>query len=370
MLASAYEIFPASIAPLISSGMGIDRSIVSWLVSAMFAVAIPLSLPAGRYIDQIGSRRAIVMATSLFGLAGVGSWYFASIGAYAPLLIARIVAGGGYILLWNAGLNAFGEFENRATSMSLFAASGPFGFAVGQLTAPLLAVGAGWSSPFLVYPALMIVPGLTLLSTTVPNSKNPDTPRFDEVHRLLANGPLLLICVMGFVSYSLYLFVNTWLPSYLDTELGYTVVQSGALVAVFPLLGAFSRVSGGVIADRLFGGRRRPILLCSFLVSGPLVASFLVVRRMALLLVVLFVTGYLIQLSIGLFYSYVPELVDARFVTAAIAFLSAIGLSGAFLTPIVASLLVQHFDRYTIAFAYAICLAALGTILVVMFNEH
>lgn len=79
--------------------MGIDRPTVSWLVSAMFDVAIPLSLPAGRYIDQIGSRRAIVMATSLFVLADVGSLYSASIGSFAPLLIARIVAGGGYILL-------------------------------------------------------------------------------------------------------------------------------------------------------------------------------------------------------------------------------------------------------------------------------
>ncbi len=32
------------------------------------------------------------MATNLFGLAGVGNRYFASIGAFAPLLIARIVA--------------------------------------------------------------------------------------------------------------------------------------------------------------------------------------------------------------------------------------------------------------------------------------
>lgn len=38
---------------------------------------------------------------------------------------------------------------------------------------------------------------------------------------------------MGFVSYSLYLFVYTWHPSYLDTELGFTVVRSGELVAVF-----------------------------------------------------------------------------------------------------------------------------------------
>lgn len=65
--------------------------------------------------------------------------------------------------------------------MSLFAASEPFGLAVDQLTAPLLADGAGWSSPFLVYSALMVVPGLTLLSTTVPNPKNPDTPRLGEI---------------------------------------------------------------------------------------------------------------------------------------------------------------------------------------------
>lgn len=283
VLAGALEISPASIALLVSERLAVDTGAVSWLVSVMLGVAVVASVPAGRVVHRLGPRRALAAASALLVAGGVASWWFATRGDYALVFLARIVAGGGFILLWNAGLGAFGAFAERATATSLFTASGPLGFAVGHFTAPLLAESFGWASPFLVYPLLVVVPALALAVVRAPAGADADgdAPTLGEVRSLLATRAFVLVAAMAFVSYSLYLFVNSWVPTYLDAVLGYSATQSGALVAVFPLLGAFSRLSGGLVADRVFDGERRPVVLASFLVSDPLLAAFLVVERSA-----------------------------------------------------------------------------------------
>jgi len=91
----------------------------------------------------------------------------------------------------------------------------------------------------------------------------------------------------AFVVYSLYLFLNSWLPTYLAEEFALPVDASGLLAAVFPAMGIVSRAGGGVVSDRLFGHRRLPVLKWSFVVTTPLLVLLALSTSIPVLVVLL-----------------------------------------------------------------------------------
>jgi MFS family permease len=77
---------------------------------------------------------------------------------------------------------------------------------------------------------------------------------------------------------------------------------------------------------------------------------------------VLFCAGFAIQLTLGLSFQYVRELVDANVAATAVAFQTSVGLAGAFVAPIAGGAVVDA-AGFDIAFLVAGALAILGTAL-------
>ena len=76
----------------------------------------------------------------------------------------------------------------------------------------------------------------------------------------------------------------------------------------------------------------------------------------------LFAAGFAVQLTLGLSFAYVGELVDARVAATAVAFQTAVGLAGAFVAPIAGGAVIEA-SGYTIAFLAAGVLALAGVVL-------
>lgn len=167
-----------------------------------------------------------------------------------------------------------------------------------------------------------------------------------------------LIGLLGFLAYSLYLFVNSWGSSYLTVELGLSLAMSGVLVAVFPAIGVVSRTSSGLLSDRVFDGRRQPVVLGSFVVAAPLVLVFTRFQSLPLLVALLLLTGFAVQLTLGLSFTYVQEVVNSRVAATAVALQTSVGLAGAFLAPIAGGVIIDlaGFDTaFLLAGMLAIC---------------
>jgi sugar phosphate permease len=183
-----------------------------------------------------------------------------------------------------------------------------------------------------------------------------------DLGRVVTNRRVWTVGLLGFLSYALYLFINSWAPSYLTEDLQLSLELSGALVALFPAVGVLSRVTGGVLSDTLFGGRRRPIVLLSFLVATPIIAGFTAIRPVPVVVAALLVAGFAIQLCLGLVFAYVRELVEPAVAATAVAFLTSVGLAGAFIAPIAAGWLIDA-SNYETAFLVAGTLGVLGALL-------
>jgi sugar phosphate permease len=167
---------------------------------------------------------------------------------------------------------------------------------------------------------------------------------------------------LGFLSYALYLFVNSWGSTYLTDEIELSLALSGLVVAVFPAVGVFSRAASGLLSDRVFDGRRQPVLLGSFGIAAPLVLVFTRLESVPVLVFALLCAGFAIQLTLGLSFTYVRELVEANVAATAVAFQTSVGLAGAFVSPIAGGAVVDA-AGFEVAFLLAGALAVLGTVL-------
>lgn len=365
--AAAYEIAPASVLPLIQKSIGLEASTAGWLVSIMYATAVVTSVPAGIVLDRFSVRKVIVFGTGALVVAGAWGWHAATAGAYLWLLVSRVLGGLAYVIFWNAGANVVGSAvapRYRATAVGVFTASAPVGFALGQFGSPLVANVAGWPAIFPLYAAMGVLGVTIFLLATRHHIPGVDAAAPDRtaLRELFTNQAVWIVCVLCFLAYSLYLFINTWLPSYLINGFGISLAASGLLTALFPAIGAIGRSSSGVVSERVFSGKRRPVVVSSFIVAVPAVVAFAFVSRLGLVGGAVVVVGFAIQLVTGLLFSYIVELVPPAVGTTAVALLTSVGLFGAFAAPIAAGTIIDR-AGYSTAFLVAGGVAFLGVLL-------
>jgi MFS family permease len=112
----------------------------------------------------------------------------------------------------------------------------------------------------------------------------------------------------------------------------------------------------------VFRGRRRPVLIGSFLLATPLLATFAMLSVLPVLVLALVGIGFAIQLSVGLSFAYVRQLVDSNVAATAVAVQTAVGFAGAFFAPIVGGSVIEQYSE-GLAFTIAGALSAVGIVI-------
>lgn len=365
---NAYIIVPASFFPIISAQLAISSTAASWIVSVMFGIGVVASVPAGIALDRVDNRRTVTIAAAALVVSCLSSWHAARTGSYWMLLAARALGGLTFPVIWTGCMNLIGRTfgaDSQATAIGVFTTSAPAGFAVGQLSGSLLASRLGWTVPFVVFavPAAL-AGGLFWLTSRHAADRSDDSspPRIADFRYVLTDRHVQSVAMMGFLAYSVYVFFNSWMPTYLTEQLGLSLAASGALVAAFPAMGVLSRSGSGVISDWLLTQRRQPLVTVAFGAALPLVTVIAVSKAVAVLVVCLVLAGLFVQLGIGILYTYVQELVEPTVGATALAALTMMSSLGSFTAPVVTGFLIER-TGYVVAFGYALLLVVAGTVL-------
>ncbi|MFB6221261.1 MAG: nitrate/nitrite transporter [Halolamina sp.] len=364
--AAAYEITPSSVLSLIQASLGVSPTAAGGLISVMYATSVVLSLPSGALVDRVGPRRVVTAAGVALAVAGVWGWAAAEAGSYLLLLLSRVLGGGCYVTIWNAGANVAGNAvgpDHRATAVGVFTASAPVGFSVGLFGAPIVAGAASWPVAFPAFATVGLLGVVLFLLSSRGRSLGVDaeTPDRAAFRDLFSNRTVWLLSTLCFLGFALYLFLNSWLPSYLADGLGLSLSASGLLTALFPAVGIVARTVSGAVSDRLFGGRRRPVVLTAFLLATPGVAAFVLASAIPAIIALLVVVGFAIQTTIALLFTYVAEVVDPTVRSTAVALVTSVGLLGAFVAPLAAGAIIERVG-YEPTFLVAGVVGAVGIV--------
>ena len=217
----------------------------------------------------------------------------------------------------------------------------PLGGAVAAATLPSLAILYGWRFALTAAGIFSMVIGVMALrfyeepAAAGPGRTESQNPGIRTVLMRKGIRALLLYSVILSVGQWFYL---TYLMLYLTENLHLSIVVGANLLATGQTFGAGGRVLWGLVSDRLFDGRRRPVL---FLVGGfALVMSILCSLLSAqtplwvITLSVIFL-GLTFQGSNGLTHTLASELAGSQMAGLAVGITNSCGFIGVMtLTPL------------------------------------
>lgn len=135
--------------PRIQAHFSADAAAMGWLVVAFPLPLIALTLLAGRWLDLVDLRAALVVSTTAFAGASVAAGLAPGVGW---LIVARAIQGAtAAVLLAIAPVLAVGAASDApGRALALVATLGPVGAMCGPVLGGALVGAAGWSSIFFV----------------------------------------------------------------------------------------------------------------------------------------------------------------------------------------------------------------------------
>ena len=275
-----------------------DRLAFIGLFSALiFVVGMPLVPLWGVWADKY-SRKAVIVRSALVEavvFAGVAlsrePWQLA-----ASMLLIGLQLGNTGVML--AGIRDVTPGHRLGTTISIFGASGPIGFAVGPALAGVLIDGAGWtvSGVFwlsailsVVTAALVAFGSREVRPTVVPQGRVLDLA-FGAVRGVISDRAVRRVFVIFGVSFLATQMSRPYQPVLVEhlVGVGPGLASSIALVmGTAALVGALVSPAGGVIGDRV---GFRPVLGAALLGAGavlllmPLVPSLAALAVLAVVL--------------------------------------------------------------------------------------
>jgi len=239
-----------------------DRlAFVGLFSSLIFVVGMPLVPLWGVWADKY-SRKAVIVRSALVEavvFAGVAlsrePWQL----ALSMLLIGFQLGNTGVML---AGIRDVTPTRRLGTTIAIFGASGPIGFAVGPALAGILIDGLGWSLPAVFWLSAVLSVGTALLVALGSREVRPDViPQgsviglaFGAVRGVLADSVVRRIFLIFGVSFLATQMTRPYLPVLVEGLAGTGPGLASAIALVMgtaALVGGVISPLGGVLGDRI-----------------------------------------------------------------------------------------------------------------------
>ena len=257
------------LAPFLKQDMGITSAQVGLVMSAATLGYTVTLFPVGWVVDRIGARWPIATGELIAGTSMIALFFVPS---YTWLLIFMFVTGLGCGFLMPAttqGVVIWFSPRERATVMGFKQTAVNIGGIITAATLPAIALALGWRYGFLFLGILAIAIGVISLilykepprpasfSSTGSAAPAIAVPLLD----IFKGREIWLIAISGFCFAWVEMAVIAHLVLHLTEVLLFSVVAAGGLLAVTQAAGAIARPGSGFLSDRVFGGKRKPVLM-------------------------------------------------------------------------------------------------------------
>ncbi|WP_186499806.1 MFS transporter [Micromonospora sagamiensis] len=151
--------------PTIRDDLGSDPAVTQWTVLAYLLPVVALVLPAGRWLDRVGKRSALVASVGGFAVASAAAGLAPGVGFLVAARVAQGVCAAVMFALMPVLATLAVRPEARGRAMSVLATLGPLGAVAGPPLGGLLLGVAGWRPVFFaVVPVAVAIVGVGLLA--------------------------------------------------------------------------------------------------------------------------------------------------------------------------------------------------------------
>ncbi len=146
----------------------------------------------------------------------------------------------------------------------------------------------------------------------------------------------------------------SWIPTYLVTVKGFASVKMGFLASA-PFIGAVAgNMLGGVISDRLLGGRRKPMMLLGALGTAVMTLTLVQAPDSVLYLgAMLMLSGLMLGIGFAGYSAYPMGLATKATYPAAFGIVNSLGQIGGACAPLAVGMLLDRYD-WTSVFLYMV----------------
>lgn len=254
-----------TLAPFYQQDLELSRTQIGLFFTAFYTGMAGLSFAAGWLADRLGVRGTTLNGHFFLGLFTLAASMAPS---FSWALGSFFLAGLGYSFLNPAstkGVMAWFGPDERATAMGAKQTGVPAGGVVAALVAPLLVSWIGWRAALAALGAVNLFFGFVFFALwhepvrTVEHARagagSAKITRAFNLQGLLAvslGTSVLLVGQMALLTYT---------PLYLKETMGFSSYWASQALAVIQFGAMIGRIGWGVVSDRLFGGRRKVVLV-------------------------------------------------------------------------------------------------------------
>ncbi len=264
-----------ALAPAIARDLGVPTASVGYQISLVYFAAMTASLVAGTLVAWYGPCRTGQSAM----LFHAGGCLLASIPTIPTMALGAFVTGLGYGLINPAAselLMRHAPANRRNLIFSLKQTGVPLGGMAAGLFGPQIALTLGWHA------ALICVAGLCVLVAALSQLGRAELDRhrsragssrllsFTAIKLVLSHTRLRWLALSSFCFSAVQLCVITFLVALLVEDLGFSLVQAGAILAAVQVSGAVGRVLWGQVADMAHDGLGVLVFLALLMVGAAL----------------------------------------------------------------------------------------------------
>lgn len=380
----------------VASEFGLSPIQLGYLFSSFLWAYVLMMLPGGRAVDNWGAPRTAAIGAAVWSVAQMLSG--AAVG-FGTMILTRLGLGAGEAPTFPVSYRCVREWapaSERGLAVGCIQAGTMFGPA---LSAPLVAwliTTTSWRMSFVITGIMGLVwvgVWLALVSTPEKTRWLPETERkFIQAERLgnekmaehdgvgyrgLLRSPSMwgLAISQGCAVYSVYLYLS-WLPNYLQTARGMSIVNSGLFTSVPFLVGGAVIILTNWISDKILtpqtrgtGARRLVVVTCLLLCALGVAIPFVNSLSMVVILTIFPVSfgGTASATNAALANDLLRSQADSG---RAFAFMVLGGNVFGLLAPIVTGYIVQITGSFSSAFVLAGALSLIGAAVSFMLTRH
>jgi MFS family permease len=345
-----------TLAPFYQDELGLSRAQVGLFISAFYLAMTGASFGAGWLADRWGVRKTTLQGHVFVGLC-------IALAAFAPSFAwgcaSFFFAGLGYSFLNPAstkGVMVWFNRDERATAMGIKQTGVPAGGFVTALLAPALVLLIGWRGALAALGCLNVLFGFVFAWLWRDPVSEVDQVRHEPAGQE-AKQPLNAWSFLP-ASFGTALFLIgqmaliTYVPLYLKDSMGYTAYWASQALAVVQGGAMIGRVGWGLASDRIFGGRRKIVLIIIGVLGVAMMTGLSVLTREApvyLVMLMVFFAGLSIVGYQGVSYALIGELAGSTRTGVAMGLMITINAAAATLGTPLFGYIVDRTGSYAIA---------------------